>query len=195
MARPPQGRQGSSQSQQSRVCRRAGCSTVVPTGCCVQYCEAHCTTLRCRIHGESPSHQERSCRHSGCGSTVCPQCSSDCCESHCKFEVSHPPEPGSVCHGCLAGCCAAHCNHRQCSHITGNPRARVRPVQVTNICRYRSCTLNAAAAVVLSIAPVRNQSGWERHPGEGRNRHPLYRVLHHWYVEHPPIVAARPVHS
>ena len=35
-----------------RVCRRSGCETAVPKGCCVQYCQAHCVSPKCRMGKE-----------------------------------------------------------------------------------------------------------------------------------------------
>ena len=42
----------SGDSRRRRVCRRPVCDTAVPAGCCVQFCQAHCASPRCRVHGE-----------------------------------------------------------------------------------------------------------------------------------------------
>ena len=138
VAQPPQGRQGSSQSQQSRVCRRAGCSTVVPQVVAFSIARhiAQAQDVGSMVRVPVTRNEvvviqgvDQQCIHSAPVVIVSPiaqvrgvpihrnrdQCAIRQCRSL--------PAPG-----CLAGCCAAHCNHRQCSHISGNPRARVRPV-------------------------------------------------------------------
>ena len=67
-----------------RVCRRPGCDTAVPAGCCVQFCQAHCASPRCRVHGQRARNSDRSCRHPGCEARVPPECTSGFCQSHCN---------------------------------------------------------------------------------------------------------------
>ena len=132
------------------VCRRSGCDTAVATGCCVQFCQAHCASPRCRVHGQRARNSDRSCRHPGCEARVPPECTSFFCQSHCNSrrcqvhmnrprcstaECDSPPAPG-----CLVGACVAHCDHWQCSRARmGRGRNSRRSHVLSNICWDPSC--------------------------------------------------------
>ena len=100
--------------RQKRVCRRSGCDTAVPTGCCVQFCQAHRTSPRCPFHGQEARNSDRSCRHPGCEARVPPRCTSCFCQFHCnsrrcQVHMNHPRCSTAECDsppatGCLVGC-------------------------------------------------------------------------------------------
>ena len=70
-------------TEPGRVCRRPGCDSHAPVECCVQFCQTHCVSPRCRVHGQWTRNQERRCRFRGCSSMVPRKCASGFCESHC----------------------------------------------------------------------------------------------------------------
>ena len=177
----------SGDSRRRRVCRRPGCDTAVPAGCCEQFCQAHCASPRSRVHGERARNSDRSCRHPGCDARVPPECTSGFCQSHCNSrryqvhmnrprcsmaECDSPPAPG-----CLVGACVAHCDHWQCSRARmGRGRNSRRSHVLTNVCRDPSCdersTQNAVLAGAPSTAPadhvrsIRPQTAGGRQSGE-----------------------------
>ena len=145
-------------TEPGRVCRRPGCDSHAPVECCVQFCQTHCVSPRCRVHGQWTRNQERRCRFRGCSSMVPRECASGFCESHCtslRCSLHHNrvtctssgcqslPSPG-----CFAGCCTRHCTHRQCSpaatsrarRVPENHTLRRDPVRLSNICRNPVCS-------------------------------------------------------
>ena len=92
------------------TCYFAGCSQQVSARCPVQFCRAHCTSSRCKVHtGRSPSrshqrvlrsplhepalqmHRGPVCSSSGCGEVPSPGCVGGMCETHAA--LLHPRLP------------------------------------------------------------------------------------------------------
>ena len=116
----------------------------------MQFCQAHCASPRCRVHGEKARNSDRSCHHPRCDARVQPKCTSGFCQSHCNSrkcqvhmkgrrcsmaECDFPPAPE-----CLVGACVAHCDDWQCSRARmGRSRNSRRSNVLTNVCCDPSC--------------------------------------------------------
>ena len=114
-------------ASRSRACRVRGCAACVPRSCITGFCEAHCTSPRCRLHHR---------RLPVCSSPNCAVDASPCC---------------------VVGTCQAHCTHPQCGHARNGPREthRSRPAlcrvpscseRAHPECSSRRCTLHCSSS-------------------------------------------------